>query len=471
MSDLTSLLYGWLHFGVMIILMIVAVARKRDPSSALGWCLVIAFIPIVGPLAFLIFGLTRIPRRLSRTIAHREKLSSPLGPLEAPHEISARLSPGEIATTLGGAPKRSGNSVEIFNRGIDTYAEILRVLESAEHHIHIQFFIFRRDKVGRRLLKVLEEKAKSGVEVRLLIDGIGMLTGWRIIREVRRAGGKATAFLPLLIQGRYISPNLRNHRKLIICDGRSAFIGGFNVGEEYLGKEGNRRPWFDLHFKIEGPSVIDLQETFVLDWSFCTDEELKGASYFPANITPSGDVALRVVAGGPDTNPNPIREAVFAAISRSNKQVTIATPYLVPDLGLLDALRLAARGGVAVDIVIQSEPTDHPVVYWCSLYYAEQLTQAGARIHEYKPGMMHAKAVIVDDDFAMIGTANLDRRSLSLNFELVALIDEPASTLPFRRQVETLVQESSLLTMDRFIKRSIISKAAISLARLLAPIL
>lgn len=454
----------------MATVMIVSVVlRKRETASALGWCLVIALVPFFGTILYLLFGTTRVPRRLMKWMRHGDAWSRP-APREAGELARIKRTPGDIAEALGAPSPRHGNAVRLFDDGAEAFDEMLAAVEAARHHVHVQFFIYRRDTLGRKLLAALEKKAREGVEVRLLVDGVGTLGGWRLLREVRRFGGKAAVFLPLIRQWRVISPSLRNHRKLILCDGRTAFLGGLNVGNEYLGARAGRRPWSDLHVGVEGPATWDMQEIFAHDWSFCTGEKISGDAYFP-RLENIGSTTVRAVPGGPDTVPNPIREALFAAFARAEDRIVVATPYLVPDAGLLDALCCAARSGVDVTVVMQSEPADHHVVHLASLHYAAALLEVGVTILEYTPGMMHAKAVAVDDHFGMVGTANLDRRSLELNFELMLLFEDETGAASIRSALDRLVSSSNPLTSERLREAGAPRKLAIALARLLSPIL
>lgn len=462
-------LSGWLHFTVAAILIIVVVLRKREAASVLAWCLVIALLPFVGTLLYLMFGTTRVPRRLLRRMAHADA-HPPAAPSTDTPAPPLPLAPGAVAERLGAAPAREGNDVRVFEDGGDAFDEMLAAVAAATHHVHVQFFIFRRDALGERLLDALKAKARAGVEVRVLVDGVGTLGGWRLLREVRRAGGRADVFLPLVRQGRLISPSLRNHRKLVVCDGRVAYAGGLNVGNEYLGARAGRRPWYDLHVGIAGPAVWDLQDVFAGDWSFCTGQRIRGEPYYPP-LEARGTTRVRVVAGGPDVVPNPIREALFAAFARARSRIVVATPYLVPDTGMLDALCHAARSGVEVSVVMQSEPADHPVVQLAGMHYAGALLEAGGSVLLYSPGMMHAKAIAVDGDFGMIGTANLDRRSLELNFELMLLLEREEDAAPVREALERLVGTATPLTLDELRAASAPRKLAIALARLFSPIL
>ena len=348
---------GWAYFLLVTLLVLVALFRRREPGSALGWSLALVFLPGLGILLFLLFGTRRLPRRLRRKREHHEafrgRATQPVSQEHAPEgqpeprwrDVTAMLE------RLEDAPRRGGNATKLYAEGLVAFLEMAQAIEAARHHVHVEFYIFRNDELGRRLTDLLVEKCEQGVEVRVLVDGVGSAGNRRILNRIRRAGGRAARFLRVWPFGKRVTPNLRNHRKMVICDGRIAFFGGLNVGVEYLGRYGEQGEWFDLHMRVEGPAVWDLQRIFVEDWDFCAGETLEGTAYFPPPET-VGDQALQILSGGPDQAVNPIRQAFFAAFVRARTQILLCTPYLVPDASLRDALKTAARSGTEVRIVL-----------------------------------------------------------------------------------------------------------------------
>ena len=329
---------GWIYFVFIISLVIMVLLRKREPSEALGWSLAIVFLPLIGPLFFLLFGITRVPRRLRRKLAHREAYGSTF---ELPDSFYEREKPfrtgypsnhwgklGQMLESLGETPRHGGNDVTFYNEGRDAFEEAARVIDAAEHHIHIELFILRQDKVGKRLIQRLIEKIRQGVEVRLIVDAMGSPASWRTVNAIRRAGGEAATF-SLLLTHRF-TPNLRTHRKLIVCDGQTAFFGGMNVGTEYLGRRGaHGRDWYDLAVRIRGPAVWDLQLMFLEDWDFASGKFLDDLAYFPQPIG-TADAPVQIITGGPDAQPNPIRKAFFGAFTQAEKRIVVSTPTWYP---------------------------------------------------------------------------------------------------------------------------------------------
>jgi len=471
-------LSGWLYLGLVLVLVLVALLRRREPAAALGWSLAIVFLPFAGPILFVLFGVNRLPRRLRRKIRHRADFQTRfLTPSQAAH---ASLPPyaagqwgaiGRMVEQHGEAPRRGGNSVRLLSEGRDAFDAMSAAVDAARHHVHIEMYIFRSDALGRRAIEQLKAKLAAGVEVRLIVDAIGSVASARLLREIRRAGGQAASFLPLGIFGKRVSFNLRNHRKMVICDGEAAFFGGLNVGEEYLGAEGRRRAhWYDLHVALRGPAVQDVQRVFVEDWDFCTGKQLDGERYFPPP-EPVGDATVQIVSGGPDVEHNAIRDVFLSAFANAERHIHVATPYFVPDKSLLDALRIAALAGVEVHVITQHPPPDNYLAYFAAYHYIEELLECGVRVHGYAPGMMHAKALAVDGVFAMVGSANLDNRSMFLNFELMGMFDTPAEVATVERELRGLVAKSTPYTRELLAARRWPARLATAGARLLAPLL
>lgn len=468
-----ALLYVVLTVGMVLLVL----ARKREPSAALGWSLAIVLLPLLGSLLFLCLGLTRLPRRLRRKVVHRAGFSDHRSAHAEPQPDDATVQVGApwaravpMLVALGEPPVRAGNAVSLLPQGEAAFERILAAIEAARHHVHIEMYIFRNDELGRRFLKLLVHKAQAGVEVRLLLDYVGTLARWTLLRRLRRAGGQGAVFLPLWAIGKRFAPNLRNHRKIVVCDGRVGFFGGLNVGEEYTGRKKAGRTWCDAHVEVRGPAVGDLQTVFEEDWDFATGQLLEGACYFP-DMEAAGEATVQIISGGPDRDVNPVREAWLFAIMRARKRLCIASPYVIPDLAFRDGLKTAARSGVEVVVVTQSWPPDNYLAELCGCYWFEEMLEAGVRIFRYAPGMMHAKLVVADGVVAAVGSANLDNRSLALNFELAGLFAGPAEVAAVAAHFDDMLAQSREIELEAFRARSRLRRGAESLARLLAPLL
>lgn len=476
MPHWVGILSGWLYLAFITTMLLLVVMRRRSAQAALGWSLAIILLPVLGSLLFLIFGLGRVPRRLRAKIEHHEAFDARTSVARAGYAAERAADTrfgriGHLVERLGEGPRRAGNAVRIFSEGSEAYRAAAAAIEAAEHHVHVETYIFRKDDVGERLLHLLERKATEGVEVRLIVDAVGTLAGRRILRRLRRAGGEGFSFLPPGLFGKKVSFNSRNHRKIIVCDGRVAFLGGLNVGDEYLGSAGpSGAGWYDMHMRLEGPSVRDVQRIFVEDWHYGTDALLEGEGYFPDQQAAEG-TAVQVIGGGPDTDANPIRKAILSAIMAARERLWIATPYLVPDRPLMDALRIAAYSDVDVRIVTPAPPSDNRFAAAAGLWHAEELLEAGVRIYHYRHGMMHAKCLLADDAFAMLGSANLDNRSLHLNFEVMALLDGRPDLEALERELEALLEESDPLELSALLRMGWGERLFIAGSHLLSPLL
>lgn len=401
----------------------------------LAWILGILLIPVAGPLLYYLIGERRVRRR-ARKIHRRaapilQALASVAGGTEGaakaavvePHSDLADSLPqlAELSGKLGINAITSNNSVEAFLRAPETYESILRAIDEARHHIHLEYYIFRPDATGRMLLERLAAKARQGVEVRLLLDGIGSwMTRHRFLRPLMEAGGQVATFLPAIPWRRTWHLNCRNHRKLVVVDARVAFTGSQNIGDEYRGLLRPLGPWKDTHLRIEGPAVRQIQEVFIEDWFFAAEENLADEVYLSSQAA-AGSSLVQVIPTGPDQAHPILAHVLFAALALARKSIRISTPYFVPGPGLIAALQHAALRGIDVEILIPSR-TDSKIVLWAGRSYYPELARAGVRIHEFRHGMLHSKVVSIDDTWTLIGSANMDVRSFLLNFEVTALV-------------------------------------------------
>lgn len=464
------------HFVLLGLVIPTVLAKKRDATVAVAWCLVVILTPVLGSLLFWVFGFNYVQRRVTKKRTHRKTFGHAHPPKRReatrgagqsdsdPHHLA------EIARAVDAFPISPGNVVTLYHDTNDAYAAILDAVRAARHHVHLEFFIFRGDATGRRLVNLLVEKARAGVEVRLLVDAVGSLfLSWRMFRQYRAAGGQVDTFLPINPFRSWIQVNLRNHRKIVVVDGQVGFTGGMNIGDEYLGKSRRFGYWRDEMMKLEGPAVAGLQRIFIEDWHFASGQSLDEAPYFP-EIAPRGEHAVQILESGPDQEVNSLREMHFAAILGAKKRLWIASPYFVPDNGLLDALRLARMRGVDVRLLCLLRP-DHRLSYYAGRYYWSDLLSFGAQVYQYSRGMMHSKIVIVDDDWAMVGSANLDNRSLHLNFEASCVLYNRDLVAELVRHYERDLEDSLRLDPWAFANRPLVIRLMENACRLFSPVL
>lgn len=478
--------------GVLVVGTITWVLMtKSNSTSAVAWCLLIIFLPFLGAVLFFLFGYQHVNRPLKRKRRHKQKFQLPPYPAkkagetgpgaEGPvsvgvvEDLSVAQSLGRLADRFGAYPLTYGNKMEFYDDGPPAFDAMLAAIRDAKHHVHLEFFIFHGDELGCRVLEELTIKAKQGVEVRLLYDamGSGRLPA-RCLKPLLRAGGKSSVFLPLNPLRRRLQINMRNHRKILVVDGNVGFVGGLNVGDEYLGKVPRFGYWRDTHLRLEGPVVGDLQRVFSQDWDFAASERIEdqeGSSkhYFqPREV--DGPFPVQIIESGPDHDLKGIREIYFAAILQAQKRLWIASPYFVPDAGMLDALRLAAFKGVDVRFLGQDRP-DKWIPLLAARYYWDDVMQAGVKIYQYAKGMMHSKVFLVDGQWASVGTANLDNRSLYLNFEVNCLIYAPEAVAQLEESFLRDLSQSIRVDRAAFARRPFSARLLENACRLLSPVL
>ncbi len=471
-------LVGALELLCILVVVPAVLLTKRDATVAVAWCLLVIFLPLFGALFFWAFGYNYLHRRVGRKSAHRIAFRKSHPP--ALHEAS-RGEPmpggdptyqhlGSLALAVRAFPVTPGNAVTLYHETERAFTDLLEAIRAAREHVHLEFFIVRSDETAERLLGLLAEKAKAGVQVRFLFDAMGSLgLKRRLVRPLLEAGGKACAFLPVNPFRSLIQVNLRNHRKIVVIDGRVGFTGGMNVGDEYLGKSARFGYWRDTFLRLEGPAVAGLQRVFSEDWNFAGGEALNGAAYFPA-VPAAGDTTVQVAESGPDQDTNSIREIYFAAILAARERLWIASPYFVPDSGMLDALRLARYRGVDVRLLCIARP-DHFLSFYASRYYWSDLLAAGAHVYQYTRGMMHSKIVMVDGKWAMVGSANMDNRSLRLNFEVGCALHSPEQVAELEARFQADLKDATELDAESFAKRPFVAQLTENACRLFSPVL
>ncbi|MBT2756271.1 cardiolipin synthase [Mesobacillus foraminis] len=481
--NITTVLLGLILVLNIIFAVFVIFQERRDASSTWAWLLVLFFIPVLGFIMYLLLGQNLSRSRLfkwedKKKIGIEQSLDIQLKNIRSGqfefHNEPERFSQELIYMHLLGndAPMTRDNSVEIFTDGNDKFNQLLNDIKSARHHIHLQYYIIKNDNLGKRIREALINKAKEGVKVRVLYDELGSrgLTR-RFFSELRKAGGEVEVFFPSKFALINFRLNYRNHRKIVIIDGKIGYIGGFNIGDEYLGLNPRFGYWRDTHLRILGTSVHAIQTRFILDWnqaSYSHDIEYDPVLFPDPEI--KGSVGLQIVTSGPDSEWSQIKNGYIKMISLANKSILIQTPYFIPDASLLDALRIACLSGVEVKIMIPNKP-DHIFVYWATLSNIGELLKAGAQVYIYDNGFIHAKSIVVDERITTVGTANIDIRSLNLNFEINAFIYDTKIAKALITAFERDMEHSRLLTWDDYQQRSKWIRFKESISRLLSPIL
>jgi cardiolipin synthase len=481
-----------LHFTAFVGVVFHALRRRRNASATILWIFVAWSFPIFGPLLYLSFGVDRVSlkgmerqiinqllmqQRDERLVNNSTLKAWHLEYLTRSEDLENRVSRklNKVLDKINPEhPLLGANSITPLVSGDATYPQMLQAIRNAKDHIHIQSFILHYDETGRQFLEALKEKALEGVKVRLLFDRFGsthaylggMFRKYRNVPNFEICGW--TQANPLKAQ---FQINLRNHRKNLVVDGRTGFFGGVNISSAnrtYKGRKAIR----DYHFKIEGPMVHELQLSFLSDWYFMTRESidtLLSANFFP-KVLSIGKVQARLIDSGPSSPPGLAGETFFNAIILAKEQVLLVTPYFVPTLDLIKAIQSAARRGVDVRIILP-EFNNHKYAGLASKALFEDLLQAGVRIFERNPPFIHAKAMVIDNSLALVGTANLDIRSLELNYETTVLFADPDAVSTLKQMIRDDIAESDEIILNDWLMRPRIQKLGENLSSLMTPIL
>jgi cardiolipin synthase len=464
--------FSVLNIALIVVFLPWVLLSKKDATSTVAWCLLVLVVPPLGAFLFWGFGYNYLLHRVRRQRGERSGRSRQFPHPDGPphHADRGEHNLGELAERVNAYPLRRGNNLTVFHETELAFNSLLDAVAAARHYVHLEYFIFRSDATGIRLLDLLAQKAKEGVEVRLMYDAMGSLhLKGRSLRPLLESGGQATGFLPLNPLHSLIRFNLRNHRKITVVDGQIGFTGGMNIGDDYLGKNPALGYWRDCFVRLEGPAVADLQCVFRQDWEFTCGETLADEKYAPPQPG-SGNVSVQIADSGPDQETNTIREIYFLAIISARRRLWISSPYLVPDNGLFDALRAARYRGVDVRILTLLRP-DHYISYYAGLYYAADLLAYGVKIYLYRKGMMHAKMMMVDGRWGMIGSANLDNRSLHLNFEIGCILHDAEQVAQLETVYQRDLDDAVPLDQKTLEARSLASRALENACRLFTPAL
>lgn len=472
--------------AVLILNILFAIAiiflERRDVRSTWAWLIVLLFIPVVGFIVYLVFGRNlngqkiftwdeQLHKRFQKAIAlQKEKFTQSEFWFQDPileenkQLILMHLNNDQAILT-------QDNHVKIFTDGKEKFDALLKDLAEAQHHIHLIYYIIRQDEIGKKIMALLIQKAQEGVRVRVIYDALGsrrLSKKW--IQKIRLAGGEVEAFFPARLPLFNLRLNFRNHRKLVVIDGKIGYIGGFNIGNEYLGLSTRFGYWRDTHLRITGTAVHQIQNRFILDWSQASQQDLSFQDGYYPTPEQQGDLGIQIVSSGPDSEWEQIKNGYIKMILTAKKYVYIQTPYFIPDDSLLDALRMAALSGIDVRIMIPNKP-DHPFVYWATYSYIGELLKAGGKVYIYQNGFLHAKTIVVDDQIASVGTANIDMRSFRLNFEVNAFLYHARTVRQLASIIHKDTLQSTVLTYEGYLERSFSVRFKESISRLLSPIL
>lgn len=456
--------------------------EKRSPNNIIAWTLILYIAPFIGFIVFLLvgrkinksnmFGIKnaeiKVLEKYNRQVKERSQVQVENNNFKNMDMIMA-------LETMDYSPYRNDNEVCMYSDGKEFFEALLKSLNKAKKSINIEFYIFKNDDIGTKILDILEEKAKNGVEVRLLYDSVGSrLLNRDVLKKLRAVGGKTGEFFPSWLKFINLNMNFRNHRKIVVIDNKIGFVGGFNVGDEYLGKDKKFGYWRDTHIKFKGSAVKDLNLRFLADWRYATKEEVDLSQVLEVSDENIGEpnIGMQIVSSGPNLSDRyEIKLAYLKMIQRAKKYLYIQSPYLIIDKSIADSLKLASASGVDVRIMIPGKG-DHPFVYWANLVYAGELLDYGVKIYHYdKNAFLHAKTVVIDDEVCSIGTANMDTRSFELNFEVNAFIYSETISKQQKGEFKKDIFKCEELTLEKYKNRSRGVKIKESLSRLFSDVL
>lgn len=453
---------------------IVIISENRNPVKSLAWVTVLILLPIVGLVLYLFFGRSLKGRHLISRKGRRKLLAGAL-----PQHVDAAQLPFtdetrqqvQLVNNLTGAQYFTGDRIEVFTSGQDKFDALKRDIEAATDHIHIQYYIYENDRIGREIRDLLIAKARQGVKVRLMYDHVGSFTiNAGFFKRMRREGVEAHPFLELTLPKLANRLNWRNHRKVVVIDGKIGYIGGMNIADRYVTGDGKHAPWRDTHLRIVGPAVAALQYSFAVDWNFMSRDLLAETIPEFGQVDVTATEGMQIVPSGPTDLWSNISMVFIKAITLAKHTVLIQTPYFLPSEALLKALQSAALAGVDVRLMIPRNP-DSLLLKLASGSYIKECLQSGIKVYFYEPAMMHSKLVLVDDEFVTTGSTNFDFRSFEHNFECNALI----YSREFNRRMRAIFADDqrrcTRIILSHWRRRPVVTKALESLARLLSPIL
>ncbi len=487
MSDVISMtqLLEFIYFINVLLAIYVVFQERKNPSATWAWIMVMLFVPVLGFVLYLFIGQDMRKRKLFTAKEEQDQFYQLLnGQKERLNQHKSEFNDSFIQDyhniirlhlVAHEALYTQDNRVDIYTDGYDKFDNLFNDIKNAKQYVHVQYYIIRGDELGRKLLSLLIEKAKQGLDVKLLYDGMGCLwTPKGMFEDLSEAGGEVVCFYPPFIPYINLRVNYRNHRKICVIDGETGYTGGFNIGTEYVGLNKKMGYWRDTHLRIQGSAVQMLELQFLLDWRFASKEQIPLDTHIsyttPMNTSKLGSTGIQIVASGPDSKWPSIRNGYLKMINEAQKSICLQTPYFIPDDSLLEALKVAALSGIDVRIMIPNKP-DHPFVFWASLSYMSELLDAGARCYTYEKGFLHAKTIVIDEKICSVGTANFDIRSFKLNFEVNAFIYDEQIAKKIVTSFEIDIIDSKELTREIYDKRGTIIKFKESISRLLSPML
>lgn len=457
--------------------------NRRSATSTWAWLFVLFVLPIIGFILYLFFGRTVSKRKMEKNNgkeldAFKGLVNKQIQQLDTHtyqsdnDEVTKHRDLIRMLLNQQDAFLTEENKVNLFTDGHKLYDKVVEDIYNAKNYIHLEYYTFELDGLGHRIIDALETKLKEGLEVKILYDDVGSKkVGMSKFKHFKALGGEVEAFFASKFPLINFRMNNRNHRKIIVIDGQVGYIGGFNIGDDYLGL-GKLGYWRDTHIRVEGSVIDALQMRFILDWNsqahrpqFEYDDK-----YFPEKKPHQGDAAIQIVSSGPAVELHQIEYGYTKMIMSAKKSIYMQSPYFIPDRSYINALKMAASTGVEVHLMIPCKP-DHPFVYWATFSNAAELLESGVKIYTYQKGFIHSKVLMIDDEISSVGSANMDYRSFALNFEVNAFIYDKEVAKEIKEAYANDIENSKLLTKEKYNNRPLNIKIKEDIAKLVSPIL
>ena len=471
-NNVFSTVVSLLFLLTVVTTIVVVILDNRNPLKTLAWVLVLAFLPVVGLVLYFFFGQSTRKEKLISKKGFARLSKYPMMEFQLQESLDMSVEQHQLVRffhRINGALPFDGNSMSVYSDGSAMIEALLESIRMARHHIHVEFYIFENDEVGRRVRDALIEKANEGVEIRVLYDDVGC---WKVSHlfydEMRESGIEVRGFLKVRFPRFTSKVNYRNHRKLVVIDGRTGFIGGMNIADRYL-KGVSWGIWKDLMMKVEGKAVYGLQTTFLTDW-YATDHSLITSSRYYPKMERKGGGLMQIVTSDPVGKWHDIMQGLLLAITSAKKYLYIQTPYLLPTESILLALKTVALAGVDVRVMIP-EKSDTRLIHWGTFSYLDELMEAGVKIYRYRKGFLHSKLLVCDDSLSSVGSTNMDFRSLEHNFEVNAFMYDRSSALTLKELFLSDLKDAELLLLKSWRMRPWYQKVKESVIRLFAPLL
>lgn len=470
-------------FCNMIFAVVIVFFERRDPKSVWAWLLLLFFLPGIGFIFYLFLGVDMHKRKMFRTkeleddlgevIRYQELQLKDKNLTDADEDIRGYTDLIMYNLETADAMLLENNDIDIFTDGNEKFDALIADLEKAKRFIHLQYYIIRNDVLFQRIIEVLKRKAAEGVEVRILFDGMGCRSvSHAYWKKLQAAGIQTAEFFPAFLRRFQLRINYRNHRKIVVIDNEVAYVGGFNVGKEYIDLDEKFGHWRDTHLRIRGEGVLGLQLRFILDWNYAAKDNLFQDRRLLGSVSEGerDKCKIQIISSGPDNSLEQIRDNYIRLITKAKRRICIQTPYFIPDEAVLNALLIAVRSGIEVNLMIPCKP-DHPFVYWATYSYAGLLVNAGANCYTYDNGFLHSKGIIVDGEVFCYGTANMDIRSFALNFEVNAVVYSRKKA----QEMEDIFREDlrycTQITKDSYAARPLKIRVKEQMCRLMSPLL